>query len=326
MLQHLINHVSLVVDKSGSMTGKPVVKVFDAALERLKQRSIDLNQETRISIYLFNDTIECLTFDMDVMRFTTLEGHYRANGNTALISATLKSIFDHEQLPEMYGDHAHLQYVITDGENNVNNEMAPVLARTLKALKENWTIACLVPSALGKHEAKKFGFPEDSIAIWDTSAVGLERVGQQFTATMDTYMSMRSSGIRSTKSLFTLNVDALKRNALTPLNARDYEIHPVFQDAVIKDWVELFTKKPYRLGSTYYMPTKKVKIQGHKTILVQEVKTGNVYEGDDLRGMLGLPAQTVDVDPVDHAKWRIFVQSTSSNRKLFANTFVLVMK
>lgn len=28
-LQHYINHVSLVVDRSGSMGGQPVVRVFD---------------------------------------------------------------------------------------------------------------------------------------------------------------------------------------------------------------------------------------------------------------------------------------------------------
>ena len=28
MIQHLINHIGLVVDRSGSMRGQPVVKVF----------------------------------------------------------------------------------------------------------------------------------------------------------------------------------------------------------------------------------------------------------------------------------------------------------
>lgn len=54
-LQHYINHIALVVDKSGSMgpLKDAVVKVFDREIENLKKRSIELNQETRISVYLF---------------------------------------------------------------------------------------------------------------------------------------------------------------------------------------------------------------------------------------------------------------------------------
>lgn len=65
-MQHYINHISLIVDASSSMTGQDVVGVFDKELAYLKQRSIDLDQETRISIYLFSDKITCLAFDMDV--------------------------------------------------------------------------------------------------------------------------------------------------------------------------------------------------------------------------------------------------------------------
>ncbi len=39
MIQNLINHIGLIVDKSGSMSGQPVVRVFDAELKALKQRS-----------------------------------------------------------------------------------------------------------------------------------------------------------------------------------------------------------------------------------------------------------------------------------------------
>lgn len=327
MIQNLINHVGLAVDKSGSMGGKPVVRVVDAVLQQLKQRSVELNQETRISIYLFDNKIEVLTFDMDVMRFKTLEGHYQLGGSTALIDAMLKCVHDHQQLPEMYGDHAFLMYAITDGENNENNHLAPILAKELKGLKENWTVACQVPNATGVHEAKKFGFPAESIAIWDVnSKTGLEEAATVFTSSIDRYMVARASGVRSSKSFFTMDSSALTKKVLDKLDPRTYEMYPVFNEAVIKDYVESFTKMPYRLGSTYYMPTKKVKIQDHKNILVQDVKSGTVYQGDNLRQLLGLPVQTAEVDPGDHKDWRVLVQSTSLNRKLFPGTFILVMK
>ena len=327
MLQNLINHISLAVDKSGSMRGQPVVKVFDSELNNLKRRSVELNQETRISIYLFDDKIECLAYDMDVMRFKSLEGHYELGGQTALIDAVLVSIKDQMHLPQLYGDHAFLQYVLTDGEENASRAHPSQLKDALVTLPPNWTTACLVPNSRGVFEAKKFGFNEDSVAVWDTaSRTGLENVGKQFSSAMDNYMSMRASGVRSTKGFFTLDTSAVRKSALKQLRDSTFDIFPVRREQPIKDFVESWTRDPYRLGSAYYEPTKKVKIQNYKTVLLQDKKSCRVYEGDNLRDVLGLPDATVEVDPGKHKDWRIFVQSTSVNRKLFPDTFVLVRK
>jgi hypothetical protein len=328
-LQHYINHISLVVDKSGSMSSHSnnVVKVFDKELEYLKQRSIELDQETRISIYLFDTQVECLTFDMDVMRFKTLAGHYRIGNQTALIDAVLRSTADNAQLPQLYGDHAFLQYVITDGMENASKKKPTDLHKAFDILPENWTLACLVPDQKGKFEAKKFGFTDDSISIWDTTqSNAIEKVGQQFSRVMDNYMTMRSSGVRGTKGLFTLDTKGLSKSALKEVPTTQYQVFPVHKDSPIREYVESWTQEPYRLGSAYYQPTKTVKIQEYKNLLVQDVKNGRVYEGQNLRQLLGLPEASAEVDPGSHKDWRILVQSTSTNRKLFGGTFVLVRK
>lgn len=325
MLQHLINHISLVVDKSASMRGQPVENVFDKELNYLKQRSVDLNQETRISIYLFDDKIECLTFDMDVMRFNSLKGYYQVGGNTALIDAVLKSVEDHKKLPELYGDHAFLTYVITDGQENRSKQSAFVLSTILTELRDNWTTACLVPDQRGVMEAQRFGFNGGSISVWDTKATkAFESVGAQFSNTIDSYFSMRASGIRGTTGLFTLDSSKIRKTSLQEVPPTEYDIYPVHQISPIKEYVESWSKKKYVLGSSYYQPTKKVTIQDYKNVLLQDVRNGKVYEGS--RDLLGLPSNTVDVEPGSHKDWRIFVQSTSVNRKLFPGTFVLVRK
>lgn len=326
MLQHYVNHISLVVDRSDSMRGQPVVRVFDKELEYLKQRSIELNQETRISIYLFNSKVECLTFDMDVMRFNSLEGYYKTAGMTALIDAVKRSTEDNLTLPEIHGDHAFLQYVITDGMENASKSDSRHLQQLLHQLPDNWTTACLVPDSRAKFEAKKFGFSEDSIAIWDTSASNaFEKVGRQFSSTVDNYMEMRSRGIRGTKEIFKLDSSKLSTGQLQEVPSNNY-IH-LFVDGEypIKEFVQRHTGR-YKLGTAYYQPVKKVTIQDHKKILVQNIPTGIVYTGYNIRQLLGLPKDTVDVDPGQHKEWRIFVQSTSVNRKLFPNTFVLVAR
>lgn len=327
-LQNYINHISLIVDKSSSMQGQPVVKVFDAELEHLKQRSIELNQETRISIYLFADRTECLTFDMDVMRFKSLEGYYKPYGNTALLDAVLKSTEDNQKLPDLYGDNAFLQYVITDGQENSSKYGAmQKLQNTLSALPNNWTTACLVPDSRGVHEAKKFGFDADSIAVWDTAGKNaLEKVGKQFSAVVDNYMDMRSKGIRGTKSLFTIDTSNLNPSTLTAVPKTAYQIVPVEREGYIREYLEWKMGQKYKIGSAYYQPTKKVEIQDHKQILVQNIHTGQVYYGSNIRQLLGLPASTADVEPGSHKSWRIFVQSTSVNRKLFPGTFVYVSR
>lgn len=331
-LQHLINHIGLVVDKSGSMSkhSKKVVEVFDRELNSLKQRSVDAHQETRISIYLFDDKIEVLTFDMDVMRFTSLKDYYKVGDMTALIDATMLAISDHEKLPELYGDHAFLLYVITDGMENAskkNNRNS--IVEKLRKLPDNWTTGILVPDNQGIRYAEQLGFNAGSIATWDTNA-SFDKVGDNFSTVTTRYMDMRSKGVRSTKSLFTLDSSQITattvKNNLNELPASDYQIFPVRQKVAIKHYVESWTGRSYRVGSAFYQPADKVVIQDHKSILLQNVLNGKVYWGHNIRDLLGLPHDTVKVDPGTHKDWRIFVQSTSVNRNLLPNTYVLVMK
>lgn len=340
-LQHLINHVTLIVDKSTSMDGlrDKVVEVFDRALTELKQRSVDVNQETRVSIYLFSADdgyqkdsrtpwLEVLAFDMDVMRFTSLKSYYKPNGNTALLDAVAKSIEDNRKTPELYGDHAFLTYVITDGQENASIKTTPAqLTSLFKSLPDNWTTALLVPNQAGVNSALRFGFNAGSISIWDaTSTKGVESAGTQFTQTVNNYYAMRSTGVRGTKNLFNLDPSRITKTVLKEVPQQAFDIYPVRQVQDIKSYVEAWTKEKYRLGSTYYQPTKAVTLQDYKKILVQDVNTGRVYEGENLRQLLGIPDSTVDVNPLKHPDYRLFIQSASVNRKLFKDTFILVRK
>lgn len=331
-IQNYINHIALVVDGSGSMAHlkSTVVKVFDSEIAHLRERSVALKQETRISIYVFNTSVECVVFDMDVMRMGSIKEYYDTFGGTALIDATASAVADMKKLPELYGDHAFLVYVITDGEENASRATVGHLSGILKALPEHWTVACLVPDAKGMHEAKKFGFPSDNVQIWSTTGGGLEEVGRGFRSAMSNYMDARAKGVRGTKSLFTLDATNLNKSAvkskLAEIHPNSYSILHVRQDeSVIKPFVETWGMA-YRVGSAYYELVKPEIVQPQKFVCVQETKTGKVYEGTSARELIGLPAYEVKVNPVDHPDWRIFVQSTSVNRKLPKGTQVLVMK
>ena len=72
---------------------------------------------------------------------------------------------------------------------------------------------------------------------------------------------------------------------------------------------------------TYYL-----KIDYYRWIVFQDKLNGKVYSGVNARAMLALPDQEVKVNPASHNAFDIFVQSTSTNRKLIKGTKLLVLK
>lgn len=328
MKQNYINHIALVIDRSASMNSlvSQVEKVADSQIEYLAKRSKELDQETRITLYTFDDKIECVVYDKDVLRMPSMKGLFTPRGSTALIDATIKAIGDLSKTPELYGDHAFLVYVLTDGEENMSKARAPDLQSRIADLAENWTLAAFVPHQTGKFEAKKFGFPADNIAIWDTTSRGLTEVGETIRQTTDTFMRGRATGVRGSKNLFNLAAVTKSDVANLPkLHFGQYRLAEVKKEGPIAPFVEDLTKRAYHLGEAFYQLSKTEKVQGDKAVALRDRKTGNVYTGAGARSLLGLPDHEVKVAPTSHPDFDIFVQSTSTNRKLVPGTKVLLI-
>lgn len=332
LIQQYTNHIGFVVDRSGSMAhlSQKVVDVFDAQINHLRRRSIELNQETRVSVYLFDDYVECVVFDMDVMRPISLRDLYRTRGSTALMDASGQIIGDMQQIPELHSDHAFLIYALTDGEENQSRKFTSArLNKLITGLPDNWTIACLVPDITGKHEAKKFGFPEGNIEIWSTTAVGIETAGKTISTATDNFMANRAKGIRGTKGLFRVDTATISTKqvaqALKELRSSEYRIYSVDSTSEIRPFVENQTGKVYIKGCAFYKLEKPETIQGYKRLAVRNKKTRKAYSGDDARKVLGLPDHEMRVAPGDQGEWDIFVESTSVNRKLLQGTEVMVV-
>jgi hypothetical protein len=342
-----INHIALVLDASGSMAKleKQVVDVADAQIKHLANRSKELDQETRVTVYRFSyrRTIQCLFYDKDVLRLPSLRGLYKPDGQTALIDATLKALDDLAKTPELYGDHAFLTYVLTDGQENDSQTDPRVLTQRLGSLPDNWTVAVFVPNAEGVHEAKKFGFMKDNIAVWSADARGMMEVGETIKRVTDDYMAGRSKGVRGTKNLFVLQTDRLAPSTvanMTRLGPGQFRMSTITWDIIhgwnrdekvgipISTFVEQETHRPYVLGEGYYQLTKPVVVQPQKTIALYERRAHTVYTGADARTLLGLPPHDqVKVSPASHPLYDIFIQSTSVNRKLLPDTkFLLLSK
>jgi hypothetical protein len=330
-----INHVAFVIDRSGSMAGHAasVIKVFDAQIEHLARRSKELDQETRASVYLFDDIIDCLFYDKDVLRMPSLRGLYAARNQTAMVRGTLQAIGDLKKTPELYGDHAFLVYVLTDGQENCGGNAAE-LRSVIGALPNHWTVAALVPNQTGAHEAKSFGFPAGNVQVWSASDGGMAEVGEIVRKSVDSYMQSRAVGVRGSKGLF--SVDAC---AVTSAAVRSAGLKPVTAVCLavseaqsIREFVES-RGYAYVIGQAFYQLTKPEVIQPGKLIAVRHRLSGRVYTGPDARSVLGLPGHEVRVAPAGaapgsygHAEYDIFVQSTSVNRKLVPGTTLLLVR
>lgn len=266
--QRLVNHVALVLDASASMGmhEKRVPEVADQLIRDLALASEDKRQETRATVYLFGEeTVECLVFDMDVMRLPSIKDLYHVlHENTALIDATLISQHDLASTSTIYGEHAFLTYVITDGDENrsfrygygKNRVLADALrsgslaaadtfarsatrrmandrrdpARTLA----NSTIAWVVPDRSGRAYVERLGAPTGNVIEWnvnDTNA--LLDVGQQIKAATMTFMDNRTKGVLRSANVFGTgeeNVNAqtvgqaVAAKALTPIDPSNFVI------------------------------------------------------------------------------------------------------
>lgn len=342
-IQNYINHVALVLDASSSMSklkGK-VVEVADQQIAYLARRSKELDQETRVTVYVFSDKVECVIYDKDVLRMPSLKQLFRVGGMTALLAATLKSQRELAQTAQLYGDHSFLTFVLTDGQENASHrcpdaptrdprELVQAVAKMIDTQEDNWTLAVLVPDQMGKREAMQCGFPKDNIAIWDaTSTQGLEEAGQVIQQATEKFMVGRTKGIRGSRAVFstgaeTVNKDTIRAAGLAPVNPAEYQLIPVAREAAIRDWV-VESGHTYRTGCAFYQLSKSEKIQAQKQIAVLEKKTDRIYTGPQARAVLGLPNTEVRVKPDHNDEFTIFVQSTSVNRKLVPNTRLLFM-
>lgn len=373
-IDHFVNHIVIVLDASSSMEHlkRQTIKVVDGQIAYLAQRSKELNQETRVTVIVFADQAECIIWEMDVLRLPSIAEFYSPYGNTALVDATLLAISDLSEIVTKYGDHAFLVYVFTDGEENASGKPKNSISyywRTPQGLIDklrnkitdladtNWTLACFVPNQAGVSHATSYGFPKGNIALWDaTTERGIREAGETMRRATDSYMTARTTGTRSTTSLFDIganvvNAQAILDAGLKPLDYDDYDLVPVgVWPGQVKpaDYDEKKRRKPWKahggridefvqnvrggqyiIGQGYYqlMEGTAVRVQASKKIAIVNKKTERAYTGAGARKLLGLPDNMeVRIKPSASDDYMVFVQSKAANRLLIPGSKLLILK
>lgn len=242
-----INHITLLLDASGSMRSlaNKVIKVTDDLVAFLAKKSKEDNEETRISVYTFHDKAECHIWDMDVFRLPSMKGLYRIQGMTALADAVHLALDDTESVPEKYGRHDFMFYLLTDGFENASRTrdgkrpsfggwpvdvLQEEMQKRFASLPDNRTMLGLAPDTRSAQELYNFGFAKGNVALWDASTeAGLEAAVEKIKTAHTSYVATRTqTGIRGTKSAFVVGGDvsakAVKAADLKPLTTASRRI------------------------------------------------------------------------------------------------------
>ncbi len=332
-------NVGFILDSSGSMdvVREAVVKAFNANVVAVREGALREKQVTTASFWTFGErpeygystSIKEKFFLRAVNALQPISLYdYRPHGNTPLFDAVGHAIERFLALPDAKTS-SFLLMIKTDGEENGSYNYNAVKLRTLMQkvnATDRWTIAFLLPPGAKQRFCQQFGIPEGNVREWDASTRGVEEAQRHTTASLGTYFAGRSAGQTATKAFYS-DLSGVKptqvKRALDDI-ASEVKIWTVPAEIGITEFVEKKTRKPYRKGSAFYQLTKPELIQENKELLVMEKGKAAVYAGEDARAVLGIPDGRVKIKPGNHGAWEVFVQSTSSNRKLVRGSRLVV--
>ncbi|MBL9042030.1 MAG: VWA domain-containing protein [Myxococcales bacterium] len=331
----VVNHIALVVDRSGSMSSirSKVIAVFNSQLAEIRKNSESLAQQTFVSFYTFQTTVDAPRFFAKPIADVSSLTELRCTGTTALLDATGQAIVDLSAIPGADLDNvSFLILVLTDGAENNSRKYKSSLKGMINRVQATgrWTLAFLTPPG-GESTLQGFGIPAGNIRAWETSQAGIKQLGQAMQQGLQNFYQARSKGQKAVVGVFTTDLSTVSttevKTTLTEATG-SFVTLPVASDCDIRTLVDsALGAGSFKKGNGYYELNKPELVQEYKEVAIVEKATGKIYIGDDARTLLGLPiGARIKVRPGDHAGFSVYVQSTSVNRRLAAGTTLLYRK
>ena len=118
---------------------------------------------------------------------------------------------------------------------------------------------------------------------------------------------------------------AFEEDGLEPVEAGRFQVMTLDDDMPIKKFVQ-DQGIDFKVGRGFYELTKTVDVQAYKELLLVDKESGDIFTGPQVRNLLEMPEQEegnrekFKLRPVNLKEYKVFVQSTSHNRKLLAGT------
>jgi len=334
----LLNRFAIVLDSSGSMASiaRATVEVFNQQLAAIKDGAKREDQDATVTYTTFGESHAPVSekfVDKPThhLRELTLVD-YRPDGNTPMFDAIGATLTSMVNLPRANDPEcSFVMMVITDGDENASTKWKEdrlvARMRELQAT-DRWSFAFMLPANQLAGFRRRFPeIPEGNIRTWEATDRGAREMGAATGQAIRNYYNQRSSGATNTKDFFTTDLSKVTKAQVRNLDdlSGEAKIWGVGSECAIKDFIENHGQ-PFVIGRGYYQLTKKETVHASKNILIMEKGKKAVYGGPDARALLGLPAMgAMRVTPGNHANYDIFVQSTSSNRKLVRGTKFVYM-
>ncbi len=148
----------------------------------------------------------------------------------------------------------------------------------------------------------------DNLKTYEQKLVDQNRMSRSLSNTFDKLLGRKKTENRYAGSV---NLKACRPGR--------FQVLDVDHDVSIREFVNdngLY----FQTGRGFYEFMKTETIQGYKEIILEDRTTGDLFEGSYARELLGLGSTTARIRPTDLTKYRVFVQSTSYNRKLIGGT------
>ena len=152
----------------------------------------------------------------------------------------------------------------------------------------------------------------------DSFAQSLQDAGRMTGGTRQVMSTLQGKRIKTTSKR--------RDKTLKPVHSGRFQVFDVDRDQPIQQFVENqgIDFKPGR--GFYQLDRKTVGVQAYKEIILQDKDSEEVFNGGQVRNMLGLLKQEdgdktkESLRPTKFEDWNVFIQSTSYNRKLIAGT------
>ena len=337
----LQTHVAFCIDESGSVSRiiKPLVEAYNQTVTDIRGAVLDEGQEASMTAMAFGDRTlkhRVLYVGQQVQTVKPLSSDdFNPTGMTPLFDSVYRAIKKLEELDDGKPDTSFVISVITDGQENASRD--PGVPTTLRLIEEKtgtdrWTFTFLVPNGSEDRFCRAYNIPRGNVQGWDVmTAQGTQTA---FIATSASYRGFfkekSATGIgktMSSKSFYSDTSDLTVRTARKDLSeitkqvtflkpTETCQIRQVILDSG-NEWIK---------GAAFYALIKtEKKVQPYKMVALRVKTSGKVYCGQQAREMLGIghATNTVRLVPGDHGKFDVFIQSTSVNRKIPANTEVM---
>lgn len=333
-----LTDVIFVLDRSGSMSGlyAQAVKNLDDQIATIR-KAAGPNDRYRISVINFDSSVTRTLIAQDVAlvdQASRLYGY--PGGSTRLHDAVLDAISLANHLDTKDKQHAFLISVVTDGEENASNaHHVNVSSKVGECIRgDRYTFAYAGPRN-SESRATLMGFLSGNITTWDQTVAGTIHLNAVSNTSLNSYTTSRSRGIVSSTSFYaqptTLNAESFADKLDDKLDDVSDKVQVERVTANDPLVIQKFCEKKigsFPKGKIYYQLTESEKVQDYKQLIIQDTATGNFYQGwKAAQKLLSIPSfqGTVRIKPGSLGEFKVFIQSTSVNRKLVPGTAVVYL-